>query len=86
MAPNWHHVLRHRSMIGSRGEKKNKHTNGGGRVLIKADAIEFKTPGYKIRADGLPLPDMPPPENGVNIPGGTGGYISIMTTNNNAAN
>jgi hypothetical protein len=34
----------------------------------------------------LPLPDMPPPENGVNIPGGTGGYISIMTTNNNAAN
>jgi hypothetical protein len=61
-------------------------TGGGGRVLIKADSVQFKTAGYKIRADGLPLPNMIPPPNGVNRPGGTGGYISIDTTNNNAAN
>jgi len=68
------------------GLKNNTETNGGGRVLIKADSVMFKTAGYKIRADGFPLADQPPPPNGTNLPGGTGGYVAIMTTNNNAAN
>lgn len=38
------------------GNKKQKMTGGGGRILLIADSVLFDSAGPKLQADGMPLP------------------------------
>lgn len=48
MTPIWRHVALFKSMMGSMGNRQKKLTGGGGRVVLKADSLDFRTPGLKI--------------------------------------
>lgn len=80
MLPQKHHLLLFHSMIGSMGNKKQKMSGGGGRIIVKADSIDFATAGPKLQADGFPL-DVYKNESIRELQGGSGGYIYLATHN-----
>ena len=60
-------------------------TGGGGRIIIKADSIDFSSAGPKLQADGMPLPGHQN-DDLRKLQGGSGGYIYLLTENKKQKN
>ena len=70
--------------IGSIGKPNDVETAGGGRVVIFADSVTFDGEGAKIQANARPYSDFT--ARRYSLPGGSGGYIYVKTTNANKEN
>ena len=55
--------------------------NGGGRIVILSDSVQFEGEGTKLAADGLPLSKYTT-KSKTRFQGGSGGYIFVGTRNN----
>lgn len=72
------------SEIGSIGKPNDVETAGGGRIVIYADSVTLEGEGAKIQANARPYSDFA--ARRYSLPGGSGGYIYVKTTNENKAN
>jgi hypothetical protein len=70
--------------IGSIGKANDVETAGGGRIVIYADSVTFEGEGAKIQANARPYSDFT--ARRYSLPGGSGGYIYVKTTNANKEN
>ena len=68
-----------KSQMGSQGKVREPRTNGGGRIVIASDSVVLGGTGA-IKANGLPLEE----DSLANdyLPGGSGGYVFVVTENN----
>lgn len=70
--------------IGSIGKANDVETAGGGRIVIYADSVALEGVGAKIQANARPYSDFT--ARRYSLPGGSGGYIYVKTTNSNGPN
>ena len=78
-APQAKDLSNYNSEIGSIGKSNDVETAGGGRIVIYADSVTFEGAGAKVQANARPYVDFT--ARRYSLPGGSGGYIYIKTTN-----
>ena len=70
--------------MGSFGKHDDVETAGGGRIVVIADNVAFSGPGEKLTANARPYADFK--RGKYSLPGGSGGYIYVKTSNENKNN